>query len=71
MRLAREAAALVATTDYVSEIGDTELDLAIVLRAAGRDDEAAAAVTRAIDLWDRKGNAVGPARARAEFARSS
>ena len=71
VRLAREAAALVATTDYVSEIGDTQLDLAIVLRAAGRDDEAAAAVARAIDLWDRKGNTVGPARARAEFARSS
>ena len=67
VRLAREASALMATTDYLPDTADTEYDLAIVLRATSDHDGAIEAVTHAIDVWDRKGIAVLPDRARAEF----
>ena len=57
-RLAREAATLMAASDFLHHRADTELDLAIVLRAAGHLHEATAAAQRAIHLWELKGNTV-------------
>ena len=56
-----------AATDYLHDRADTQLDLAIVLRAAGRQDEATSAARDAVRLWERKGNTVSAAAARAEF----
>lgn len=57
--LARSAVALAAQTDLPSHHADTLLDLAHVLAAAGRIPEAHAAATRALDLYQRKGNLPG------------
>ncbi len=57
--LARSAAELAAQTDLLSEHADTLLDLAHVLAAAGRTRDAHAAATRALDLYQRKGNLPG------------
>ncbi|HTS01893.1 MAG TPA: adenylate/guanylate cyclase domain-containing protein, partial [Thermoanaerobaculia bacterium] len=62
--LAREAASLAAETDDVNMRADTLVDLAHVLRAAGRDAEADGEVGRALDLYEEKGNAVAAARTR-------
>ncbi len=62
--LAREAVRLVAETDLVDRQGDALLDLAEVLRAAGRPDEADAAAGEALDRYERKGNVVSAGRAR-------
>jgi tetratricopeptide (TPR) repeat protein len=53
--LAREAAAIMAATDYLGEHGDVVMDLAQVLHEAGRDDEAIAAASEARELFARKG----------------
>ena len=58
-KIARSAAALAAQSDLLSEHADTLLDLAHVLAAAGRIPEAHAAATRALDLYQRKGNLPG------------
>jgi class 3 adenylate cyclase/tetratricopeptide (TPR) repeat protein len=65
--LAREASALMATTDYLHDRAGTELDLALVLRAAGQDEDAVKAANHAIQLWELKGNTVSAAHARTEF----
>jgi tetratricopeptide (TPR) repeat protein len=57
--LARSAAELAAQTDLLSEHADTLLDLAHVLAAADRIRDAHAAATRALDLYQRKGNLPG------------
>ena len=62
--LARAAVARVAPTDLLSHRGDAMLDLAGVLRAAGRVDEAGDAVRAALDLYERKGNVAAATRAR-------
>jgi tetratricopeptide (TPR) repeat protein len=67
VQLALAAAALMATTDYLHDRADTQLDLAIVLRAAGRRDDAANAARDGVRLWEMKGNTVSAAAARAEF----
>ncbi len=67
VQLALAAAALMATTDYLHDRADTQLDLAIVLRAAGRRDDAANAARDAVRLWEMKGNTVSAPAARAEF----
>jgi len=67
IRLAREAVDLMAATDALHDRAETELDLAIVLRTAGRHDEATAAAARAIHLWELKGNTVSAAHACAMF----
>ena len=69
-RLAREAVALAKGTDGLTLHGDALLDLAEVLRAAGRPDEAEAAVERALALYERKGNVVSATRARAALAQA-
>ena len=66
--LQREAAALAAETDDVNMRADTLVDLAHVLRAAGRDAEADGEVGRALDLYEGKGNEVAAARTRSLIA---
>jgi predicted ATPase/DNA-binding SARP family transcriptional activator len=57
--LARSAVALAAQTDMLSHRADTLLDLAHVLAVTGRIPEAHAAASRALDLYQRKGNLPG------------
>jgi ATP/maltotriose-dependent transcriptional regulator MalT len=66
--LAREAVALVERTDDVNMHADTLVDLAVVLAAGGRAEEAAEVLDRSIDLYKVKGNVVaaGAARLRLE-----
>jgi tetratricopeptide (TPR) repeat protein len=60
-RLAREATALGARTDYVDLHAQAVADLAEVLRLAGRLEEAAAATAEAVRLDEEKGNIAGAA----------
>ena len=60
--LAREAVSLAEQTDWVLFRADALLDLAEVLRLAGRPEEAAAAAEEAVRLYERKGNVVAAAR---------
>ncbi len=62
--LGREAVALVEKTDLLNTHGDTLVDYAEVLALAGRRDEAAAALGRAAELFERKGNSTSLARVR-------
>jgi tetratricopeptide (TPR) repeat protein len=55
-RLAREAVAIAEGTDALNLQGDALCDLAEVLGAAGRGDEAVAALEQALDRYDRKKN---------------
>ncbi len=51
-------------TQYLTDRAFSFMDLAEVLRPAGRIGEAASAVERAIDLFEQKGNVVSADRAR-------
>jgi len=53
-RLAREAISIIETTDGLRWQGDAHADLAAVLEAAGRGDEAAAELREALDRYERK-----------------
>jgi len=53
--LAREAAAIMAKTDYLAVHGDVLVHLAHVLWAAGKPDEAVAAARKALALYEQKG----------------
>ena len=64
VRLAREAEALFEGTDALIDHGEALLDLALVLRGAGRVDEAASAASEALALYERKENVVEAERAR-------
>ncbi len=66
--LARGVVALAGETDDLNLQGDALLHLAAVLRAAGRPDAAAAATADAIGCYERKGNTLSMARARAALA---
>ncbi|MDQ2983327.1 MAG: AAA family ATPase [Actinomycetota bacterium] len=55
-RLAREAIAIAERTDNLNYQGDALYDLAEVLAAAGRRDEAAAALEEALERYGRKKN---------------
>ena len=55
-RLAREAVAIAERTDALNFQGDALCDLAEVLAAAGRSDEAAAALEQALERYERKKN---------------
>jgi DNA-binding SARP family transcriptional activator len=59
LALASSAVALAAETDLVNQHADALLDLAHVMAASGRVTEAQAAATRALDLYQRKGNLPG------------
>jgi len=62
-RLAGDAVALAESTDFLTDHADALLDLAHVLRAGPRGHEADLAARAAMDLYRRKGNVVGVARA--------
>jgi len=64
-RLAGEAVGLMAQTDELDRQGDTLLDLAEVLRLAGREREAAPLVADALKLYEKKENLASADRARA------
>ncbi len=64
-QLAREAVALAAATDLLSDHAEALTDLAHVLRGAGRAADADAAVHAALALLERKGNVAAATRARA------
>jgi hypothetical protein len=66
--LAREACSLAAETDDVNMRADALLDLAEVLRAGGRGDEAGGHVAQALSIYEAKGNMVSAERARAALA---
>ncbi len=63
-RLVREAVEIVESTDWLNIRGDALVDLADVLRLAGRRAQARAALEEAIHLFDQKGNVVAGQRAR-------
>jgi predicted ATPase/class 3 adenylate cyclase len=67
-RLAREGVALAERTDWLNDRADTWAQLALVIERAGRPDEAAEAVRTALELYERKGNTVGAAKARVSLA---
>jgi class 3 adenylate cyclase/tetratricopeptide (TPR) repeat protein len=64
-RLALEAVEVAARTDFLDMHGDALLTLADVLQGSGRRDEAVAAARDALALYERRGNVVSAARARA------
>jgi tetratricopeptide (TPR) repeat protein len=67
-RLAREAVAFAAASDFIPAHASALMDLAEVLRLGGDPAAAAIAMEEAIPLYERKGNVVGTARARAALA---
>ena len=69
-RLAAEAVALAAQTVDISLHGDALVDLGIVLRRGGRDDEAETAWQAAVEIYERKEDIVSAGRARALLAES-
>jgi class 3 adenylate cyclase/tetratricopeptide (TPR) repeat protein len=62
--LARDAVAFAAASDFLEPHGDALMDLAEVLRLAGQPDQAAVAVSQALELYEQKGSVVSAARAR-------
>lgn len=67
-RLARKGAAFADETDLLNMSGDAHLDLAVVLAATGRTEEATEELGRALGLYERKGNLVSARRARSVLA---
>ena len=63
-RLAREAVALIDSTDLLNYHGDAMLDLAEVLSITKRSDEARECLRAGLALYEAKGNTVAGARAR-------
>ena len=55
-RLAREALAITEDTDGLNDQGEALCDLAEILLAAGRDEEAADALAAALERFERKEN---------------
>ena len=68
-RLAREAVAIAERTDGLNFQGDALCDLAEVLHAAGRTDEAADALEQALDRYERKQNLAMVAQVRPRLER--
>jgi tetratricopeptide (TPR) repeat protein len=66
--LARAAVAIGAKTDALNDLGDAYADLAEVLQLTGKADEAAAALERALDCYERKENLVMARRMRDQLA---
>jgi len=65
VRLARDAVRLSKSSDWLNGQARAQHDLAAVLRLVGRQSDAAAAAREAETLYEKKGNAVAAARARA------
>ena len=66
--LALEAVAIADSTDDISGQGDAFADLAEVLEVAGASGEATAALERALERYERKGNLVSAERTRHRLA---
>jgi tetratricopeptide (TPR) repeat protein len=66
-RVARDALAIVEPTDLLDLRGDVLLELAVVLGARSRADEARECVEKGITLYEAKGNVVAVERARAQL----
>jgi DNA-binding SARP family transcriptional activator/tetratricopeptide (TPR) repeat protein len=66
--LAREAVGFAQTTDFLNSRGEALLDLAEVLRLAGRPSEAVTPLTEAIATYERKGNSLAAEHARETLA---
>jgi class 3 adenylate cyclase/tetratricopeptide (TPR) repeat protein len=64
-RLAVEAVALIDETDFLIDRADARMDLADILRSAGRSEEAAKVLEDALELHEQKGNVVSGDRAEA------
>jgi predicted ATPase/class 3 adenylate cyclase len=62
--LAREALAIAETTDFVNDRADALIDLSHVLEASRRCDDAVAAASGALHLYELKGNVVATAATR-------
>ena len=56
---AREAVAMLDVTDQLAQVADAHSDLATVLEAAAKPDEAEAEFRRELDVYERKGHLVG------------
>jgi hypothetical protein len=71
-RTAREQIAIIDETDFIVDRSDARIGLAEVLEVAGRRDEAQAAATDALGLYEAKGNVLQAnlARVRLERLRS-
>ena len=67
-RLAREAVAGADATDSLISQGDVRLVLAEVLELAGRRDDATAALSEALERYERKGALVPAQRVRERLA---
>jgi tetratricopeptide (TPR) repeat protein len=65
LAMVQEAAGLSESSDFLETRGDVQLALAEVARAANRPDEATAAASHALELYERKGHVIGAERARA------
>jgi ATP/maltotriose-dependent transcriptional regulator MalT len=70
-QLACQAVSLAKQTDFLSQTGDALLDLAHILRQAGRLELAHARGTEALHLYQQKGNLVAAASAGALLTRLS
>ena len=68
LALVREAVDLLTSTDAVSAQTETLVDLAEILRCAGRDKDANRVLEDAIGLYELKGNLAGAETARASAA---
>jgi len=66
-RLMRAAFGHFGASDSISQIGDAHRDFAEVLLLAGRQDEARAALERALELYERKEHVTAAAYARERF----
>jgi predicted ATPase/DNA-binding SARP family transcriptional activator len=66
-RLAEEAIAFAAKSDFLNARGDALLDFAELLEMADRSRDALPMVEQAIELYEQKGNVVSAARARARL----
>ena len=67
--LAREAVALAEATDFVNHRADALRDLSLVLEASHRGDEAIAALSAALRLYELKGNIVAASAARVRLGK--
>ena len=67
-QLAREAVAITERTDALNLQGDALCDLAEVLHAAGRSDEAAATLGQALERYEQKKNLAMAAQVRDRLA---
>jgi len=62
-RLSREAVEVASVGDHLDVLGDVHLELAEILRASKKPEEAVTGIREAIGYYERKGNLVSTAKA--------